>query len=346
MSFSNGEWSPCIFTHSTRNLQVFVYGDNFVSRGSRTDLEWYRKELSIHMWVKLGGVLGPDTRCARDWEHPAIEIEADARHIEILCKQCGLTESSKSVVTPGVSDKDADLGRMLEAGDITMFRSMCMRANYLATDRPELGYVTKEIARHMSSPCQKAQDQIKQVCRYLHGVPRLVQRMPPAAMEGYSDANHAGCLRTRQSTSCSVIMHGQHMIKYSSTTQQPIALSSAESGWYAMVKTAALCIGMANMAKDYGRTLRVKILGDATAAGGIGARRGAGKVRHIETTTLWLQRMVTLSRVELARQPGNVNVADLGTKHLDSRVMWQHLTALGFEAREGRSALALRANIE
>eukprot|EP00971_Amphidinium_carterae_P338220 6475462-Amphidinium_carterae.1 len=364
MGFINGVWSPCIFVHSSINMQVFVYGDNFVARGSRSDLKWYQGELSLHMWVKLEGVLGPEpdlgdvheivclNRVFRWAVHggvTAIEIEADARHAEILCKQMGLGENSKSVVTPGVSDKDAGIGKPLTGGDITLFRSLCMRANYLATDRPELSYVTKEIARHMANPCEKGKDQMKRLCRFVQGVPRLVQRMeqqkPPSTMEGYSDANHAGCLRTRQSTSCSVITHGKHTIKFTSTTQQPIALSTAESEWYAMVKTSALCIGMANMARDYGRQLSVRILGDATAAGGIGARRGAGKVRHIETSTLWLQRMVTLGRVELARQPGKFNTADLGTKHLDSKTMWQHLTALGFEAREGKSALALKASV-
>eukprot|EP00971_Amphidinium_carterae_P243512 4835635-Amphidinium_carterae.1 len=27
--FDNGVWSPCIFVHRERNMQAFVYGDNF-----------------------------------------------------------------------------------------------------------------------------------------------------------------------------------------------------------------------------------------------------------------------------------------------------------------------------
>eukprot|EP00971_Amphidinium_carterae_P214373 4254408-Amphidinium_carterae.1 len=65
-------------------------------------------------------------------------------------------------------------------------------------------------------------------------------------------------------------MHGGHLIKFLSATQQPIALSSAESEWYAMVRTATFNIGMVNMAIDYGRTLQCRLLGDATAAAGIG----------------------------------------------------------------------------
>eukprot|EP00971_Amphidinium_carterae_P086466 1711081-Amphidinium_carterae.1 len=42
------------------------------------------------------------------------------------------------------------------------------------------------------------------------------------------------------------------------------------------------------MAWDFKLKLASRLLGDATAAAGIGSRRGAGKVRHIETSTLWL----------------------------------------------------------
>eukprot|EP00971_Amphidinium_carterae_P094732 1874936-Amphidinium_carterae.1 len=29
IGFDNGVWSPCIFVHRERNMQAFVYGDNF-----------------------------------------------------------------------------------------------------------------------------------------------------------------------------------------------------------------------------------------------------------------------------------------------------------------------------
>eukprot|EP00971_Amphidinium_carterae_P128864 2552161-Amphidinium_carterae.1 len=53
-------------------------------------------------------------------------------------------------------------------------------------------------------------------------------------LDTYSDANHGGCLRTRKSTSCCVVLHGRHVLKFVSATQQPIALSSAESEYYAL----------------------------------------------------------------------------------------------------------------
>ena len=85
------------------------------------------------------------------------------------------------------------------------------------------------------------------------------------------------------------------------------------------------------MAKDLGRTLTPQLATDATAAIGIASRRGAGRARRLETATLWLQRHVTLKRLEIKKEKTKDNPADLGTKHLDRASMDRHLRALGFE---------------
>eukprot|EP00973_Karenia_brevis_P084755 11760498-Karenia_brevis.AAC.1 len=74
-----------------------------------------------------------------------------------------------------------------------------------------------------------------------------------------------------------------------SATQDPQALSSGESEWYGLVRGACVAVGFVNMATNFGRTLRGRLFGDATAASGVAKRRGAGKIMHIETQTLWLQ---------------------------------------------------------
>eukprot|EP00971_Amphidinium_carterae_P351978 6492372-Amphidinium_carterae.1 len=351
MGFEPGIWSPCIYKCPERSLMTFVYGDNFVTRGSRTGLEWFLLELRKHMWAKLEGVLGPredlgDSSellclnrifrwCKQSADGPeAIEIEGDPRHQEIICHHCnlGAGRAANAVSTPGVRDNTGELGKELETSAATMFRSLCMRANYLSSDRPDISFSAKEAARHMSKPCELGESAAKRLARFLNGRPRCVQRMekqsPQQHLHIYSDSDHAGCTRTRKSTSCSVVMHGGHMLRFTVATQQPIALSSAESEWYALVRAATVGIGMVSMCLDYGVSLKPILYSDATAASGIGARRGAGKVRHIETSTLWLQRHLTSGVVTLKRQEGPSNIADLGTKHVDGPTMLRHMKAM------------------
>ena len=135
------------------------------------------------------------------------------------------------------------------------------------------------------------------------------------------------------------------MLKFHSSTQKVEALSSGEAEWYALVKTASAGIGLQNLANDLGVGTGLVLAGDATAASGIAHRRGAGKIRHIEVCTLWLQRHITEKRISLHREPGETNPADLGTKYLDQKRLFQLLDMLNFHKATGSSQLALKATI-
>ena len=71
-----------------------------------------------------------------------------------------------------------------------------------------------------------------------------------------------------------------------------------------------------------------EIMLDATAGRAIAMRRGAGRIRHIATPTLWLQRLVINGDIKMTRVGGSDNCADLGTKHLDFRTMMRHFEVL------------------
>ena len=108
-------------------------------------------------------------------------------------------------------------------------------------------------------------------------------------MSVFSDSNWTGCRETRKSTSGAVFMRGAHLIKSYSRTQSNIALSSAEAELYAMASAASEGLGLAAMIKDYGRIVEPHLKVDATAAIGIAQRKGLGKLRHLDTQSLWIQ---------------------------------------------------------
>ena len=122
----------------------------------------------------------------------------------------------------------------------------------------------------MSEPCEAGWDKLKRLGRYLAGVLRLVQRMerqdPPRCVLALSDSDHAGCLRTRRSTTCNILMHGDHFLKMICSTQVPTALSSGESEWYALTHAGCAVIGLKNLCRDMGQDLAAHVAGDAPAA--------------------------------------------------------------------------------
>ena len=67
---------------------------------------------------------------------------------------------------------------------------------------------------------------------------------PQGNLTVYSDANWASGNECRNSTSGDIILNGSHFVKSWSKTQSLVALSSAESELYALVKASAESLGI------------------------------------------------------------------------------------------------------
>jgi hypothetical protein len=233
----------------------------------------------------------------------------------------------------------------------SQYRSSTMRYAYLAQDRPECQFSAKELARSMNTPTAWDAAQLRRAVRYLIGAGRLVQRFNrqpmPTELVCYTDSDHAGCLKTRKSTSASFCFWGKHLVRSTSTTQAVISLSTGESEFYAAVKTSAIGIGLKALLADMNIVLQKPVLIRMDASAGLGVihRRGAGRIRHIHTPSLWLQRAHQNGVVLAVKWPGVDNVADLGTKHVEVSLINKFLTKCGFVKLGGRSEFAFKAQI-
>ena len=70
------------------------------------------------------------------------------------------------------------------------------------------------------------------------------------------------------------------------------------------------------MLKDFGRDSSGVVYGDSSAALAITKRKGAGKLRHINVSCLWIQERIEEKELELRKVLGTNNPADMMTKHL------------------------------
>ena len=80
---------------------------------------------------------------------------------------------------------------------------------------------------------------------------------------------------------------------------------------------------------------------DASATIGIAQRLGVGKVRHIDVGMLWVQQNQRNGEIDVRKVGTRSNPADVFTKHVPGEVVWRHLSAIGFESREGRAEVAV-----
>ena len=132
-------------------------------------------------------------------------------------------------------------------------------------------------------------------------------------------------------------MLGRHCLKAWAKTQATVALSSAESELYAIVRASCEGLGLGTLLNELGREVRCRVHVDASAAIGIIERKGISKVRHLETDTLWLQEAQARKIQFPCKILGKINPADLMTKQVCARLMSEHLDRMNLRYVDGRA---------
>ncbi len=331
LGFRPGAASACVFWHPEKRLSCSVHGDDLTTEGPKRNLDWFEQALEEHYEITKTGRLGPGPKDNKEvrvlnrmvrWTPGGLEYEADPRQGEKLLRDVKL-DGSRSVGTPGVKPSVEELtnDQALPEDKHGPFRAVAARGNYLAADRPELQFSCKEICRWMSAPTEHSFKALKRLGRFLEGHRRLVYEYPwqdADSIETYSDTDWAGCVKTRKSTSGGCMMLGRHLIKSWSSAQSQTALSSGEAEYYGVVRAAGISMGYKSLLKDMGVQLPLRLWTDSSATMGICNRQGLGKLRHINTQTLWIQQRVRDGAFELRKVRGDDNPADLFTKFLSS----------------------------
>ena len=298
-------------------MKTLVHGDDYVSSSTVEAMSWLEAELEKAYEIKTqklgkadgykaeGKVLNRVIRRTDEgWE-----MEADSLHAELVVEQLGLTDD-KGIGTPGLSGADGDDNEddvPLVGSDITSYRGVIARCNYLGSDRPDCSVAIKEGCRLMSAPTTGSLRRLMRIGRFLKAPPRLAWQhavqSPQAEVTVRTDADWAGCRKARKSTSGGSISIGQHCIKTWSKTQAVIAKSSADSELYGVVRGACEGRGIKTLCKDMGADMGIRLELDVTAAKGVLDRQSIAKVRHIDVNCLWLQEQCAKNVVLLRRFP-------------------------------------------
>ena len=88
-------------------------------------------------------------------------------------------EDCKPGAVPGtqrVEEQDGELE--LDRETAWKYRSTVARVTSLLRTGWDIRYTVKELCREMSCPKMRSWAALKKLCRYLRGVPRMVQRVP------------------------------------------------------------------------------------------------------------------------------------------------------------------------
>ena len=190
----------------------------------------------------------------------------------------------------------------------------------MGQDRADISEAIKCLARGMSKSRTGHMMQLKHVSRYLKGVSRkpqqyTAQEQSKAHLEVHVDSDWAGDTATRRSTTGVIVRRGQHLLRHSSTVQNVIGLSCAESEYYAVTKEGCSGLGLQSLFADWNLKLQLSLHTYFSSAKAIASRRGTDKsTRHIQTRMLWLQERVAAKHLRVVKVASESNPADMLTK--------------------------------
>jgi hypothetical protein len=311
--------------------------DDFLCSGEPHELQWLTSELEKQFELtkkfigpgQEGEYLGRTIR----WSHIGISIEGNNKYVDLMATEWNLLQQPV-LSTPGSAEDKRDPGgeEALNPHEATAFRRSAAMGIYMAQDRGDISYASKEIARGMATPTLKDAIKLKKLIRYLLGAKRRATLFrwqdPPCMIDGFTDSDWAGCPKTRRSTSGGVLLHGQHLVHHWSSTQTVVALSSMEAELNAIVKGVAEVLGLRNLLAECGRPMKAVIHTDSSAANGVVHRQGSGKVKHLECRQLWVQDAVFRGQVQVDKVSRDYNPADAFTHYTSVHEANRHLKAI------------------
>ena len=95
------------------------------------------------------------------------------------------------------------------------------------------------------------------------------------------------------------------------------------------------------MLRDFGVESEGVLYADSSAALAIAKRKGAGKMRHVNVNSLWIQERQDEKGLELRKVLGTENPADLMTKHLARQPLDKCMLQLNQHRTSGRASAGL-----
>ena len=241
LQFKQSTADPCIYVKTTDTIIIVaVYVDDLiVMTKTAEEMQQIKASLALHFEMKdLGNFhycLGISIE--RDEQHKCLWMH-QKQYILNLLKKYGLSDA-KIVSTPAdISVKlKKDDGVSKEVNSVS-YQSMVGSLLYAAiATRPDIAHAVGTVSKFCSKPTEAHFTAAKRILRYLKGTLNLAikyQRSESNMLIGYSDADWAGDLDDRHSTTGNLFLMAGGPVNWLSKKQAVVALSTSEAEYVAL----------------------------------------------------------------------------------------------------------------
>ena len=319
---------PCLYImiDETNVLVVLLYVDDIIITGnSRAIMDRFKASISNRFKMKdlgmLRWILGVEIR--RDRAKRTLELSQGA-YIDSVLARFGM-EDSKSVATPA----EGVLKRMTDGQTDHEYMQLVGSVLYLATiSRPDIAFAVQNLGRHMQRVGPEHWVAAKRLLKYLSGTRQLGIQFSGNASDatklvGYCDADWAGDVDTRRSTTAYIFVLAGACVSWASKLQPTVALSSAEAEYMALCSGVQEAIHLRSLLLDLGyeQTEPTAVYEDNQACIAMSSNPTINHKRskHIDIRYHFTRERVEGGEIELLYVPTEHQLADLLTKALESK---------------------------
>jgi hypothetical protein len=319
---------PCLYIMIGEGnvLIVLLYVDDLIITGnSRAIVDQFKTAISERFKMKdlgmLRWILGMEIK--RDRAKHTLELNQGA-YINSVLTRFGM-EDSKPVPTPA----EGVLRRLSDGHPDNEYMQLVGSVLYLATiSRPDIAFAVQNLGRHMQRVGPDHWTAAKRLLRYLsgtrhHGIQFSGNAPEAIKLVGYCDADWAGDLDTRRSTTAHVFLLTGACVSWASRLQPTVALSSAEAEYMALSTGVQEAIHLRSLLRDLGYEQRgpTAIHEDNQACIAMSSNPTVNHKRskHIDIRYHFTRERVESGDLELRYVPTEHQLADLLTKALESK---------------------------
>ncbi|GKB93692.1 retrovirus-related pol polyprotein from transposon TNT 1-94 [Tanacetum coccineum] len=247
-------------------------------------------------------------------------LKEEAKYALEILKKHGM-EKGQSIGTPMATKPKLDADLSGEPVDQTDYCSKIGSLMYLTSSRPDIVQEVCYCTRYQARPTKKHLKEVKRIFRYLRGTINMGLWYPKGSgfeLTAFLDADHAGCIDTRKSTSGGIQFLGDKLVSWMSKKQDCTAMSSAEAEYVALSASCAQVMWMRTQLKDYGFNYnKIPLYCDSQSAIAISCNPVQhSRTKHIHTRYHFIKEQVENGIIELYFVRTEYQLADMFTKAL------------------------------
>jgi len=332
--FTASHQDPCMFIHNKFDCYISLYVDHIAIYSADTPhLTTLIKDLKTAFEISDLGEASFLLGLHITYTSEGIALTQE-RYIGTILSRFGMKNSNTvSILLPkgitlmkGITEQPKE--------QVTTYQSMIGSLMYLVTGtRPHLAYIILFLAQFSSCPTDEHIKTAKQVFRYVNGTQNLAQfyrYTTTNAIDGYVDANFAGCHDTRRSTSGYIVLPNNRRVSGLSNQQATVAKSTTEAEFVAMSYSTRHIRWLLKGLADLRLHVPIAMHADNTGANFLAVNPPINvRTKHMAVDFFIMREALQNNLFVLLKVESVNNLADICTKSLAKPAHQRMVTLLG-----------------